>query len=188
MNLWLTKELDLRNYRQKSTKDYFLKNIESFKAIYDPAEAHRSALPEPWNSQLDEFEKMIILKAVRPGKLVPSIQDWITLKIGKQFVEPHPFNLNDCFEDANITTSLIFVLSAGWDPVADFLRFSKEKGFANRYKIFIGQGQGPNAERLIGDYSQKGGWVLLQNCHLAEFWMTEKSKLCGELDETMQRF
>ncbi len=77
------------------------------------------------------------LKSSKEGKLVPSIQDWITLKIGKQFVEPHPFNLNDCFEDANITTSLIFVLSAGWDPVADFLRFQRKKDLQIDIKFLL---------------------------------------------------
>jgi len=169
-------------------ENFFVKNADQFKAIYDSVEAHEQPLPEPWASKLDEFEKMIVLKAIRPDKLIPSIQEWVTLKIGKQFVEPPSFNLNDCFEDANITTPLIFVLSAGSDPVADFLRFAEEKSFSKRYdQISLGQGQGPKAERMIREYAQKGGWVLLQNCHLAESWMPELSKLCEELDETMHR-
>jgi len=34
-------------------------------------------------------------------------------------------------------------------------------------KISLGQGQGMKAEKLIHEYSQRGGWVLLENCHLA---------------------
>ena len=37
--------------------------------------------------------------------------------------------------------------------------------------ISLGQGQGKKAERLIDDAKVKGGWVLLQNCHLSLSWM-----------------
>jgi len=172
----------------KGIEAHFMENSKQYQAIYDAVEAQEQPLPEPWNSQLDEFEKMIVLKAIRPDKLVPAVQSWVTLKIGKQFVEPPTFNLAECFKDATITTPLIFVLSAGSDPVADFLRFAEEMGFSKRYdQISLGQGQGPKAERMIREYSQKGGWVLLQNCHLATSWMPELEKLCEELNDSMHR-
>lgn len=37
--------------------------------------------------------------------------------------------------------------------------------------ISLGQGQGKKAEKLIDDAKVKGGWVLLQNCHLSLSWM-----------------
>jgi dynein heavy chain, axonemal len=39
--------------------------------------------------------------------------------------------------------------------------------------ISLGQGQGKKAYNMAMDNSQKGGWVLLQNCHLAVSWMSE---------------
>ena len=81
-------------------------------------------------------------------------------------------DLSKCFEGTLNTTPLIFVLSTGSDPVADFLKFAKEVG-VNKMAISLGQGQGPKAEKLIKDFSAKGGWVLLQNCHLAVSWMKD---------------
>lgn len=53
--------------------------------------------------------------------------------------------------------------------------------------ISLGQGQGPKAEKLILEGKMAGGWILLQNCHLATSWMTELERLCEEFDETMHK-
>ena len=84
------------------------------------------------------------------------------------------YQFSKCYKDSSIQTPLIFVLSAGSDPVADYLRFAEESGMGKRIEsISLGQGQGKKAYNMVMDNSQKGGWVLLQNCHLAVSWMPE---------------
>ena len=42
------------------------------------------------------------------------------------------------------------MLSAGSDPVADFIKFSHEMGMGEKYKsISLGQGQGKKAKALV---------------------------------------
>ena len=40
------------------------------------------------------------------------------------------FDLAKCFKDSSSSTALIFVLSTGSDPVADFMRFALEQNMA----------------------------------------------------------
>lgn len=92
--------------------------------------------------------------------------------MGERFIIAPTFDLGKCYKDSTITTPLIFVLSPGSDPVADFLRFAEECGMGKRIdSISLGQGQGVKAEKLVRECSQKGTWVILQNCHLAVSWM-----------------
>jgi len=84
---------------------------------------------------------MIILKSIRPDKIPLAIQNFVTLKIGKQFIEPPTFNIGKSFKDASPFIPLIFVLSPGSDPVADFLRFAEEMNMSKKFEsISLGRG------------------------------------------------
>lgn len=76
--------------------------------------------------------------------------------------------------DTNNLTPLVFILSTGSDPMANFLRFADEMKYMDKfYSISLGQGQGPIAESLIDKSLRLGHWVFLQNCHLATSWMSQ---------------
>ena len=86
---------------------------------------------------------MLVLKAIRPDKIVPAVQDWITEKIGQKFIMNPTFNLGKCFRDSTILTPLIFVLTSGSDPIADYNKFWDEMGMSKKYEkkvISLGQG------------------------------------------------
>ncbi|KAL4440889.1 hypothetical protein ABPG74_009302 [Tetrahymena malaccensis] len=169
-------------------EDHFMENPDSYKDMYDAQNPHEMELPGEWNTKLDEFEKIVFLKFIRSDKCIPAIQNWIKNKIGQEFIIVPTFDLAKCFKDSTILTPLIFVLSPGSDPVSDFQKFAEENNMTRKVKmISLGQGQGPKAEKLIVEGKQAGGWILLQNCHLATSWMPELERLCEEFDETMHK-
>ena len=55
--------------------------------------------------------------------------DFVSENLGAQFVESPPVKLSSLHED---TTPLVFILSAGSDPMSSFLRFAKEMGYMER--------------------------------------------------------
>ena len=46
---------------------------------------------------------------------------------------------------------------------------------------------GPLAEKMIEDNLNRGGWVLLMNCHLATSWMPKLEAICEAIDDTKHR-
>ena len=99
--------------------------------------------------------------------------------MGHQFVEPPPFDLDSSYQDSTCTTPLIFLLSPGADPMSVLLRYAEAQR-AQVEAISLGQGQGAKAAKLIEAAQQRGGWVVLQNCHLATSWMPTLERICEQ--------
>jgi dynein heavy chain len=68
-------------------------------------------------SGMTDFQKLLIIRAIRSEKLVPSIQGFVNIKLGHKFIEPPQFDLAASFEDSSNRTPLIFILSPGIDPM-----------------------------------------------------------------------
>lgn len=80
---------------------------------------------------------------------------------------------------ASIPTSpIIFVLTPGSAPIAQLRALAKSEGMLDRLKICsLGQGQGPEAVKLMDEGQKTGNWVCLENCHYYTSWMPELEKL-----------
>ncbi|XP_015203470.2 dynein axonemal heavy chain 12 isoform X1 [Lepisosteus oculatus] len=166
----------------KGLREDFSKYPENFLEIYDSKEPYNTPLPKPWNEKLNDFQKIIIFRCLRPDKITPAITNYVTDKLGKKFVEPPPFDLTKSYLDSNSTIPLVFILSPGADPMASLLKFANDKnmGGSKFQSISLGQGQGPIAAKMISAAIKEGTWVCLQNCHLAVSWMPTLEKICEE--------
>lgn len=169
-------------------EQFFLQNHGDFEKIYDSIYAEVEPIPGEWNTKLNSFEKMIVLKSLRPDRITVAVQNFVIENLGKQFVEPPVFNLAKSYKDSSISQPLVFVLSSGSDPVADFLRFAEEMNMQKKCdQISLGRGQGPKAHVMINDNLVRGGWVLLMNCHLAVSWMPKLEQIVESIDDTKHR-
>ena len=59
------------------------------------------------------FHHLLLLRALRPDKVVPGIMDFISRSLSPAFIEPQPFNLLAGYNDSTCLTPLIFVLTPG---------------------------------------------------------------------------
>lgn len=109
------------------------------------------------------FHKIVILKSLRPDKVINAMQDFISFNLGQQFIEPQTSDLQAMFKESGPAIPLIFVLSTGTDPAAELYKFADRMKFGKRmFSISLGQGQGPRAEKMIKDGIELGNWVFFQ--------------------------
>jgi len=156
--------------------------LEGFRSVFDDNLAHKATFPGKWG-ELSGIPRMCLLRCTRLDKVMLAAQDFVIKEIGQRFVEPPPFDLAACYEDSTTLTPLIFVLSAGSDPTRSFYAFADSLGMNGKVNaISLGQGQGGIASRMIEDAVQKGGWVLLQNCHLSLSWMPELERIVENME------
>ncbi|KAK5599306.1 Dynein heavy chain 3, axonemal [Crenichthys baileyi] len=157
-------------------------NIPKWKHLYDSAKPHEDQLPDQWD-RLAGLNRMVIIRCIRPDKLVPAVQDFIEQNMGQAYIEPPTFDLAGSYKDSNCCSPLIFVLSPGSDPTAVLLKFADdlEMRGSKIQTISLGQGQGPIAAQMIDKAIKEGSWVVLQNCHLATSWMPTLERICEEV-------
>lgn len=166
-------------------KEHFAQNLNAYLSIYDDANPQNLPLPQPYDHKIPDFlGRMCFIRILRPDRIVPIVQDYVSSYLGKNYIEPPPFDLPGSFGDSSSTTPLLFVLSPGSDPMAALLKFADDMGFGGPKfeSLSLGQGQGPIAQLMMEKAIKEGTWVLLQNCHLAPSWMSQLEKLVDDIE------
>ena len=164
----------------KGFMESFTKEVEGFAKLYESQNPQDFEIPGGWNDKLTSLQKMIVIRCIRPDKVIPCIYNFVKENLGEEFTDPPPFDLKAIYNDSTAVSPLIFVLSPGSDPLNSLQNFAtlKKKQLT---PVSLGQGQGPIAERHIKEGVASGQWVVLQNCHLAVSWMGTLEKICEEL-------
>ncbi|XP_047030670.1 dynein axonemal heavy chain 12 [Helicoverpa zea] len=163
----------------------FVRNITKWQEVYDDMEPHNKSLPGVWDTKLTQFQKLLIVRILRPDKLTIAISDFVERQMGRKYITPPPFDIGKSFGDSNCLAPLIFILSPGSDPMGALIKYCERMGYSHRFNsISLGQGQGPIARAMIEKAQLEGGWVCLQNCHLAVSWLPALEKLIEGFDLT----
>lgn len=171
--------------------DTFIENLAEWKHFYDFNNPHMLSLPKPWDTRTSAFERLIVLRAIRPDKVAAAIREYVEAEMGNSYVTPPQFDIAKSYEDSNCLTPLVFILSPGADPMGALLLFTEKMGRSEAFQaISLGQGQGPIASKMIEEAQSRGSWVCLQNCHLAASWMPCLEEIWESMDlfNTMREF
>uniref|UniRef100_A0A2R9AUA6 Dynein axonemal heavy chain 14 n=1 Tax=Pan paniscus TaxID=9597 RepID=A0A2R9AUA6_PANPA len=127
----------------------------------------------PWE-KLTSFQRLILVKILRPESLNNSVRKFITEKMGNKYLQRTGVNLKDAYKGSNARTPLILIQTHGIDLTNILLRFAQElKGTTHHVTIIsLGRDQAAKAEDLIlKALTKTQQWVFLQNCHLAASFM-----------------
>jgi len=177
--------LNLGHERYAGFHEKFGEDIALWRTVYDdvnPMKILKDPKTRPKSMDgFDGLQDVIVLRAVRPDRVVPACLEFIGSQLGNKFISPPPFDLGGSYSDSSSMSPLIFILSPGADPGSALMTFAADKG-KEVASISLGQGQGPKAEKLMSAAYLDGSWVLLQNCHLATSWMPKLDRLLESAD------
>lgn len=138
-----------------------------WEALFKAESPQDLSIPGKWDSILSNFQKLLLRKALRPDKLSYCLRNFVSQELGQTFIEPPHFDLQAVFDDSWCTTPILFILTPGSDPKSSIKKLADKRAM-NLVQVSLGSGQGEIASREIRDLSKRGGWVLLENCHLSE--------------------
>ena len=159
----------------------FAGHVNDWKTVWESAKPEDMPWPGGIDQKLTQFQKIIVLRILRPDKVVPAIEHMIKLELSEEFISPPPFNLEISFKDSGPTIPIIFILSPGVDPITEINKLAKSMGIKNKTSLSLGDKQGPMAEAALDRAIGEGGWVILQNCHLAGSWITSLERRVDEI-------
>merc|ERR1712054_349471 len=82
-------------------------------------------------------------------------------------------SLRYAYEASDCRMPIIIAMAPGAEPASELSELAESiLGSARELRfVSLGHGQGEKACQVIDDCIQRGNWVLLQNCHLAQSWL-----------------
>lgn len=153
-------------------------NEKDWKNWFTSGEPEELAIPGDWDNKLNDLQRMLIIRSLRPDRVIFCAQKFVLTNLGQKFIEPPILDVNDILSDSAPKTPLIFVLSPGVDPTATLQALAQKQNMANRFQhISLGQGQAPKATAMVQEGIRHGHWVFLANCHLSISWMPSLDKM-----------
>ena len=76
------------------------KDVGAWRALYDhESPGSVNTLPEPIGSDISAFQKLLLIKAFRPEKIVECIGEYIAGTMGREYIEQPPLDLHKVFPD-----------------------------------------------------------------------------------------
>uniref|UniRef100_A0A7S2QUS9 Uncharacterized protein n=1 Tax=Triparma pacifica TaxID=91992 RepID=A0A7S2QUS9_9STRA len=171
----------------KGLGDNMQSDSDDWRVWFDDEKAEKAKMPGDYEKSLSAFEKLVLLRAMRPDRVSTALTTWIGNTMGKVYVEDPVFDMGATYLETNNKTPVFFVLFAGVDPTPWVEDLGKEYGITAESKTFInismGQGQEPVAEGVVERFAKEGGWVMLQNCHLMSSWVPTLERLLEVVSE-----
>ncbi|XP_046144739.1 dynein axonemal heavy chain 12-like isoform X1 [Osmia bicornis bicornis] len=156
----------------------FYDNDKAWKQYYSSEPLQNHLLPEPWITKLSLFQKLILIKILRPDKIIIEIMQLIENILGNTKGYSPQIKISQAYTESSCLIPLLFILPACSAPQSLISAYAKKKGcFSKFISLSMSREQEEKAEVLIQKAQKKGGWVLLENCHLVPHWMIQLEKI-----------
>ncbi|PSN39336.1 Dynein beta chain [Blattella germanica] len=161
-------------------------SAKRWKKFVESEYPEKEKFPQEWKNK-SALQKLCMMRALRPDRMTYAIRVFVEEKLGYKYVEARSIEFAKSFEETSPSTPVFFILSPGVDPLKDVEKLGKKLGFTsekrNFHNVSLGQGQEVVAENAMEISSQYGHWVILQNIHLVQAWLSTLEKKMEQCEE-----
>jgi dynein heavy chain len=113
-----------------------------WEAWFRASEPEVAELPREWESKCNELQRLLLVRRLRPDRVIFAATTYVSNALGRRYVEPPGLDLGQALADSTAATPLIFVLSPGVDPTDQLRKLAAERGMADKlHTVALGQGQ-----------------------------------------------
>lgn len=121
---------------------------------------------------IGHFIHLCLIRCLREDRAVLASQKFIRRVLGEEFMAPVTDQLSDILEESVACKPILFLLAPGSDPTNNIDELARKKK-VQIAKVSMGEGMETMANKHIAVFMRDGGWLILNNCHLAIPYMAE---------------
>ncbi|CAG9829699.1 unnamed protein product [Diabrotica balteata] len=131
-------------------------------------------IPEPWESKLTSFQKLILEKYFKPKNLQLGIKNLIRSELGSKFVEHFQWTIDDIYNESYSLSPILHLQTEGNDFNENLYILLEKKKVTHTFRSFcISDHSSSPTDLLLEEAREKGFWLLFQNCHLNKRWLED---------------
>ena len=119
---------------------------------------------------LSRCQKLLVLRALRPDRVIPFIKDWISEELGPWFLGNRPYRTSALLQKCGPSKPAIFITSSGTDISLQVQKlFAARKGLSSAVlsELCIGTGSDVQIVQAIYKAVQSDSWILVRDIHLS---------------------
>lgn len=94
----------------------FTHNNKEWSRWYRQSTPESDSLPGEWETKCSSLRKMIMIKTIRPDRVLLSASLFVQDKLGDKFITPPSFKLDELINASKPYIPVLFILSPGTDP------------------------------------------------------------------------
>lgn len=151
--------------------------------FYGAEECERE-FPVQTRDRLKPFQRVLLVQALRPDRLVSSMELFACEALGMKGVEqlsPAAVALRDIVRETRAAEPVLVVISPGSDPSEELRSLAATMRVPALHEVAMGQGQAEVAIAKLRQAAAEGHWVFLKNLHLMTFWIPTLEKELSSL-------
>uniref|UniRef100_A0A4W3HHM2 Dynein, axonemal, heavy chain 5 n=1 Tax=Callorhinchus milii TaxID=7868 RepID=A0A4W3HHM2_CALMI len=180
--------VELSKLRQFSdVLDQIGRNEKLWKIWFDKEAPEEEDVPNAYDQSLDCFRRLLLIRSWCPDRTIAQARKYVIDAMGEKYAEGVILDVEKTWEESDRRTPLICFLSMGSDPTDSIIALGKRVKIEARC-VSMGQGQEVHARKLLQQTMTKGGWTLLQNCHLGLDFLEELMDIITETENIHETF